>query len=410
MIDRLGLWAWLLLCAVVPISGSYVPVPLAITLVLCLWIGIRHRPKMDKRVLWPLLVYYLLHLLGLIWTSDMDFGLFDVQVKLGLVLLPIAAAVLSRIHPDLLHRSMIVFTTGSLLAVVLGVIKASHCYALEGQVNCFSQSTLSYDLHPSYTAWYACWVIAYWGHRSLVVGVREKPARIAIWLLIPVQLVWIMMLASKSGVLGLAVVIVFLLVWIIRLSEGPLRTALLVGMVGSVAISAWFQGPLVLARMGAAIEAVGAAERGDAAIFSSSEGSDMRTVAWMCSVDRLRQEPFGAGTGDIKHALMTCYGAKGATEAAKLKLNSHSQFLQGGVALGWPGLLVSVLVGLVPLVVGWRRKDLLLVLFMLLFLLNALVESVLEVQAGVVFLAIGLGLLSARKCPGKAMDVEPSAS
>src|SRR5690606_6032522 len=130
----------------------------------------------------------------------------------------------------------------------------------------------------------------------------------------------------------------------------------------------------------------------DATMLTSADGNDLRMVAWTCSVQCLRTGPWGAGTGDIKHALMDCYGAKGATEAAKRDLNSHSQFLQGAVALGWPGLLSTLLLALVPLLRGWRDRNVPLLVFMALFVVNAAVESVLEVQAGVLFFGLFIGL------------------
>ncbi|MCB9194095.1 MAG: hypothetical protein H6597_06135, partial [Flavobacteriales bacterium] len=93
---------------------------------------------------------------------------------------------------------------------------------------------------------------------------------------------------------------------------------------------------------------------------------------------------------------MACYEAKGASAAAERNLNSHDQFLQGGVALGWAGMLLTLLLAIVPLVRAWRLRNMPLLLFMVLFIVNALVESVLEVQAGVLFFAAFLGLMSAR--------------
>jgi O-antigen ligase len=82
---------------------------------------------------------------------------------------------------------------------------------------------------------------------------------------------------------------------------------------------------------------------------------------------------------------MECYREKGAEAAIAHRLNSHSQVLQSGVALGWPGMLLVAALMLVPLIVGMRRKDPFLAIFALLFILNGATESVLEVQAGVVF-------------------------
>ena len=67
--------------------------------------------------------------------------------------------------------------------------------------------------------------------------------------------------------------------------------------------------------------------------------------------------------------------------------------MQSAVALGWPGILAFGWMLIGGAVASWRIRSLELSLFMVLFALNSLVESVLEVQAGVLFFALFYGLL-----------------
>jgi len=356
-------------------------------------IWVRDRPVVEWKRLWPVAVYYGLHVLGMAWTSDIGFGLFDLQVKLGLVVLPLAALVISKERPEMLHRSMLAFTAGFSIAMVLGLWRAITCFTLDGDSNCFSQSTMSYELHPSYAAWYGCWIVGYWGYRLVARDIDERRLRISLLVLFPILILFIMKLASKSGVIGLGMMLAVLLVVVLMRFRGQQRSVLLLAaLVGSTLVIGT-QGTLIKARMAAAMDAVSTYMDDPRALNNSPEGSAMRLVAWTCSVERLGMEPFGAGTGDIKHALMECYRAKGATEAEKRKLNSHSQFFQSAVALGWPGLLSIVLLALVPLFHAYGKGSMAYVLFTILFIVNASVESVLEVQAGVVFFAVFLGLL-----------------
>lgn len=391
-LERAAGWCWLLLCAIIPISGRFVPVPLAVTVVLLLVVYLRRRPVLPWRALWPLFAFYGLHIIGLAWSNDMGFGLFDAQIKLGLVLMPLAAAAYTAISSGGVHRSMVAFTVGTLIAIILSFGKGWACYSASGDVGCFAQSTFSFDLHPSYAAWYATWALAYWGSRA----VNSAALRQAMYplVLVLVLLTFITMLASKSGLIGLLLVVgVMMILLVKRLS--PQRWLLGVG-AGAIVLLVllFFGGSRVMDRMRVALDAVETARRGDTALYASEGGSEMRLVAWQCSAELLAEHPLGSGTGDVKHALVECYTSKQAVAAAEKRMNSHSQFLQGGVALGWPGLIVSILVGLVPLLIGLREHHVLLALFAALFLLNAAVESVLEVQAGVVLVGIMLGLLA----------------
>jgi len=67
-------------------------------------------------------------------------------------------------------------------------------------------------------------------------------------------------------------------------------------------------------------------------------------------------------------------------------LNPHNQWLQAGVAFGWPGMVVFTLALLSCIRTAWRNQDELLLLGVVLVALHASVESVLEVQRGVVFI------------------------
>lgn len=386
-------WSWLLLCAVLPVSGAWVPVPQAVAVALLLLVAWRIRPSVDWHVLWPIGSLYALHLIGMLWTEDLAFGLFDLQIKVGLLLMPIAAVTYCSIQPNGFKESMLAFLLGNLLAFGLSLAKAWQCQA-DGGAGCFSQSALSFDLHPSYAAWYACWCVAYAGHQVLSARGISTRGRLG-WLVAAALLIlFILMLASKSGVIGLGLVVILLLATSVR--SARTHWAMPAAFIAVVALASWKVGPVVLSRMEAAWRAVELARAGDPAIYASSSGSEMRLVAWACSAELIAADPIGAGTGDIKHALFGCYEAKGAAPALERGLNSHSQFLQGGVALGWPGVLLTLLSALVPLALALRRHDARLTVFALLFLFNATVESVLEVQAGVALYGIFLGLLSVK--------------
>ena len=74
-----------------------------------------------------------------------------------------------------------------------------------------------------------------------------------------------------------------------------------------------------------------------------------------------------------------------STYAAERQLNPHNQWLQAGVAFGWPGVLVVSMAFLSIALAAWRHRQGLLLLCTFLIMAHAGVESVLEVQRGVVF-------------------------
>ncbi|MCL4281260.1 MAG: O-antigen ligase family protein [Flavobacteriales bacterium] len=383
---QVGRWALLLAFAALPIKGELVPLPLVTGIVLLLPQVVGFAKLKDKALLLLPMAFYLLHVVGMAWTSDIDFGLFDLEVKLSLLLLPLVAAGMALPDgKDLLRPAMAAFSVGLVVAMLLSMHASISCYLEHGWMECFTQSYLSAFLHPSYLAWYACWALFYWGRELLDARAPIGRWRVLTAAFLLLLLVYIVMLASKSGLIGLAVVAGLLTVHAYCVMPRKVLPWLTAGLAVAVLVPGVLLSRVIKARVGEAVHAAGMVFQGDHSFKQVESSSDERLAAWNCSVDCLKDSPWGAGTGDIKHALMDCYRTKGATAAVEHNLNSHSQVLQSGVALGWPGFLLVCALMFVPLVMGIVRKDPFLAIFALLFIINGAIESVLEVQAGVVF-------------------------
>ncbi|MCC6840099.1 MAG: O-antigen ligase family protein [Flavobacteriales bacterium] len=394
----LGRFCLLLAIAALPVHGPLVPIPLALGIVLLLPQVLAFGSLKDKGLLLLPVAFYLLHVLGMAWTTDVAFGLFDLEVKLSLLLVPmIAAGLVASAERDMLRPAMVALSAGLLVAMVISGWSASTCYGEHGWKECFTQSYLSSLVHPSYMAWFACWALYYWGVNLIAGNVAGQWPRAAVLLFQLLLLAYLVMLTSKSGLAGLAVVGSVLLFRAFRKLPRRAWPALAGALVLVVAVPLYFMGPVLSGRIAEVTGALGNLVRGDQQVLTMETSSNERLAAWDCSWHCLSVSPGGAGTGDIKHALMACYQEKGATAAIARKLNSHSQVLQSGVALGWPGLLLVCAMMVAPLVLGNRRKDSFLAIFALLFILNGAIESVLEVQAGVVFFILFFVILVRRK-------------
>jgi O-antigen ligase len=120
--------------------------------------------------------------------------------------------------------------------------------------------------------------------------------------------------------------------------------------------------------------------------ISSQDGSMARILVWQTAIEIIKKHPLtGVGTGDVEPELMKLYAQKNIQIAMDESLNAHNQFLQTFLALGIIGFLVLVAVLIIPGIFAFRHSQLLYVLFLVMFALNLLVESMLERQAGVVF-------------------------
>jgi O-antigen ligase len=100
----------------------------------------------------------------------------------------------------------------------------------------------------------------------------------------------------------------------------------------------------------------------------------------------------GVGTGDVKDALISEYDKQTVDEFTIKKLNAHNQYLQTFIALGLAGILVLlILLCTITILLGYNKMyDGTLLTVIIAF--NMLFESMLETQAGVVFIAFFLML------------------
>ena len=123
-------------------------------------------------------------------------------------------------------------------------------------------------------------------------------------------------------------------------------------------------------------------------VAENKESNAERLVVWQAGIQLIKVHPlFGVGTGDVKDALLAEYQKENKLVVYNLKLNAHNQYIQTFIALGIPGVLLLIFMLLYPGVLALRRIHIIYFSFLAVFFINNLVESMLEVQAGVLYFA-----------------------
>ncbi len=375
---------------------------LAIALSAC-WPGTK-----GHAVSWPeaaspsgwMLLLYAIHLAGLLWTVNFDFAGLDLGIKAPLAAFPLVYVFGRRLTQA--HRLSVQrwFIGANVLAVILcvlwAVFRVARLRAGTGGENLdnyalslpFFTSEFALFLHPSYMAMYLTFALV----------LLSRPAVRGAWpqgMAVPTMVVLalgVVLCASKAGWLLMLLFGAAMLVEyrndgkLRRTATWSLAVALLTGLV------LYNTTELVRER----VQQVGAALRGNGQQSSEYNSTTDRLMVWQAAQELIAQHPWGGvGTGDVKDALMDQYGRMGFHDPLEKRLNAHSQYLNTGVALGLLGLLPLIAMLLVPLVLSIRRRDFLMAALVLITALNWAVESMLEVQAGVLFLAFFAWLLSA---------------
>jgi len=347
----------------------------------------RHDRERTSTGLWssPLpyaIALYLLHIVGMAWSTNVDFGLFDLGIKAPLLLLPAATWWIGRKWWHGREPLLFVFCVANAVAVVLciaaAVIRISRNGGADAGQQVFS-SPWSLFLHPSYFAMYLMTGLVAWCLLSLP---RSLP-RWLFRLVLVVLCVGVVLCGSKVGWLLLLALLPAVLA--LRWSDRTLRRTL-IGMMGISLIGLFALVGTSRYAMDRVQEVWRAATEHDHDA-NAQTSSEVRWLTWDSAWRLFKERPLcGTGTGDIKDELVRDYISHDFTTAAEHRLNAHDQFLQTAACLGIPGAVLIVGLLLIPLLAR-GRNDALTTLFLLICAVNWVVESMLEVQAGAVFFA-----------------------
>jgi len=329
-----------------------------------------------------LVLFWLLHLIGMFWTSNVPDGLFDLEVKFSLLLFPIILIDQDFVNKVPVHQILKSFAFGTVSALLI-------CFTIalfSPDAQRFYYTTFSAFMHPGYFAMYICFTVVIFLNDFVkepkILGMPSWANLVCIGIMVA----GIILLASKLGLVLL--VIILLWFWFRNFKNKSLRVINVILTLAFVAIIyAAFEVPFVHDRI---YEMVNTLEPG----YTSLSSSGMRLQVWKATGELIRSNfLIGTGTGDIKDELIKRYVAHGYSYVAHVRLNAHNQFLQSFAALGISGIFLLIAI----LVSGWRYAkksgNSILIWLLAIVAINMLVESVLEVQAGVMFFAFFLPLM-----------------
>jgi O-antigen ligase len=375
------------LVTALPLAPNLVPIALVLFIVAAL---VQHRKQFQRpsHGVWStpfpwLAGFFLLHVLGMIWTEDIAFGLFDLQIKAPLLALPLLAMTLPAMKRDARDAILFIATLANVLAVVICLISALVRLAIGSEFGAAQElfsARFSFLIHPSYWAMYLCLALASWVLTPMHTWLPSAPSRAVLVLLC----LGVVLSGSKLGWILLMLLLPMMLV--LRWRDLALRRTLLaLGAVTAGGLS------LLVVVSPYARDRVQEAWRvafSETVEDNAQTSSAVRRLTWSAAQELIAQDPMlGTGTGDIKNELLRIYDDRGQSWAKEHRLNAHSQFLQSAACLGALGMLLLVLSLAAPLFGTWKRNAL-AVIFLGTCLLNWIVESMLEVQAGVVWTVV----------------------
>lgn len=383
-----------LLAAVIflfPIFGQATPI---LIVALSLGIFIRRKPfKIDelsplKPGLW-FLVFFLVHLIGMLWTDDQAEGWNDIGMKLSLLAFPLIFlfARLNLSRNQLLEIFLSAMVVSSLVNFGFAIFRSIY-NPEDNHWAYFSDAYFSFNMHRSYYAVYAVLgvIISMYCYYT-----RRKRRFLVSAILLTIVTV---LTFSKVGMLLLIIIGVPLACYYFYRLFGVLKTAVFLSIVAISIVTVVTQSTKIRVRF----EKMVLALSGDSAASGGMESNTSRVVMWEASLALFSEKPIlGFGTGDVQQVLSDRNRENGQYLIANKKLNSHNQFLNTGVQLGLLGMIPLMLMFITGFGTGLKRRDLVLFLTVLVLGTSFLFESSLERQDGVIPTSLLiLGLCSIR--------------
>jgi len=400
---KLQYYLFIILAFFIPVFGKVIP--LIIALIVLSWLlelnfkekYVRVKKYVHRKNIIAFGFLYILYVIGTSYSSVMhgqEGAIFDLEVKLSLIIFPLLFATIdfSGYKSDFFIMVQKAFVLGSIISSVFLFNNAVFSYFYENDPSVFYYSNLSAHFHPSYLALYFTFSITI--ILSWLINNRQinTPKKIISTLLILYFQVFIILLSSKAGILGVGVIYILITLYLIIKKKSESPSLFLVPLFLLISfIFILFMFPRSYGRF---VTVVSSIEHEETLSADSHESSAARILVWKSAMEVIKDNPvLGVGTGDVKKELRKVYKKKNIESAYEDHLNAHNQYIQTSVALGIIGLLVLLLFFILPFIYAYKKNNPLYIIFLALIGFHFLFESMLERQAGVVFYAFFNSLL-----------------
>jgi O-antigen ligase len=342
------------------------------------------------------LLFYFCYLIGIIFTRDINAGVFELEKKLSFVIFPLLLSLkFKKIWS--INVAYMGFILATFLVTLYGIIMALSAWLGAGGGNwVYFSSAISPIHHPSYLAAYLTISTAF-----AFIGWREKLPFFSLYWIIPFTIFVIVIhgfLQSLSGTLFLLIAIfTSLLIWLRNKFRRPIfyTIIILMPLIGFIVINSI---PSIQNDWKDASSNIIEYSKNPKSFVENREqtlsSSSVRIILWTAAFQIFYKHPFGVGTGNMDEFMEKELIILKQKELTEQNFNPHNQFLQTAVEIGFFGLLVFFAILFSSIYYGLKYKNYLLIIISSNLIFNSLFESMLQRQSGIIFYCFWLCLLS----------------
>ncbi len=374
-------YAILLLAFVIPLERKLTP-PLIILFFITSIFNYKNNKDKNINILF-FSILFVLYLIGVTYSSDINYSLTIIVEKLSLVIFPVAMYLSNIDFKKKLFPILFSFIEGCFISSILSVIASGIGYYFNHDSSLFFYGNISNYLHSSYFAMYLSFGLIIIYYFLFNPSSNHHIKKITSLFLLVYFSVYIILLSSKTGLISLLIIHSLAILFFVLRSKSYLKGIAAILLVLISFLVAYQSSSVVKDRINELVFVVNSGDTSD----GSTTGA--RVEIWKIAANLISQKPWiGYGTGNVTEVLTRKYEQLGFRDFANKHLNAHNQFLQTTLAIGLIGGITLLLLLVVPIYLSLKTKAVLYLSFLLLVVVNFLTEAMLERQTGVVFYAL----------------------
>ncbi|NOT74800.1 MAG: O-antigen ligase family protein [Cyclobacteriaceae bacterium] len=372
-------------------------ITLAILLICCLLVlnlkTIRESLK-SNRAIQLIILFYLLHIVGVLYSQNFDNALFVLEKKAVLLIVPLfvfpAIQLLST-----KEKSNLIFNIGALTLISALVL------LVRGLLKEFILSdNLAFD-KDHYTSIHYVFYSIYFSAGSLLflqsVSERIKaPVKkiVVISALALYSLGMLVIISSKTGIGAYALGLTYFLY-----KNLPSRRMFYISSAGVLLCVVLFimAYPRTLDRFLDMRHNLSILKEDKLTEYETFTGLNLRLFFWKTAITEVWNDKlvFGAGTGDGQDYLNQAYTSHHLDQYGYLNFDPHNQWFATFIQLGFPGLILLLMIFIYAIKISNRNLNPYFIYFAWITLCFSLSESILESNKGIVFFALMMTVLLA---------------
>ena len=337
----------------------------------------------ESNIFWVLISLFLLHLLGLLYTSNFTYALKDLKIKLPIFFLPIVFIA----SPSLSIKEFRSILKVLLITALLSSIYGMYYYLRYFQVTFFELREMSQfishirlSLLNTIAAFAAFYLLAKNNWRKFSYT-NLYYLMAGIWLFI-----FNGIMGARMGLVVFFILLLLGSIFLVIRHKKIWLAAVLLGLMIALPILSYLTLPSIKMRTHEVVYELQSYQLNQ---DPNGKSIAQRFVYWNIAWDIFKTAPvMGIGTGDVADAFNSYYLANPNLLQQQYQHRAHSQWLTILLTFGILGLILFMLVVFYPLFYKRKYLDYFYIVFFIAFALSLLTEDTLETQAGVTFYAL----------------------